>query len=205
MALTTADIVRIRRELGYNVLSAGAEPYITYVAIFDRVVQTYMSGGASTTSSTAVTAASTPTFVTLSLADATGFIAGDRVVIDVDSFQETPTVRSVSGNTISVALSLAHTGTYPVVVEGGETMVRDLLKKLAGINAQLDSVVATAGLKRAEDIEWYQAAGGAFGGSAQLGALYAQRDDLRDQLAALLGVPNLWRVRRGSGGSVVLY
>lgn len=204
MALSTSEVQRIRKALGYNVLSAGAEPYITYVAVFDRVVQAYLSGGAATTSSTTVAAASTPTVVALALASATGITAGDRVVIDVDSLQEVATIRSITGSAISVALTLAHTGTYPVVVEGGETMVRELLRKIAVVDTQLDAAVSTAGLKRAEDIEWYQSSSG-FGGSAQLGALYAQRDTLRDELAMLLGVPNLWRVRRGSGSSIAVY
>lgn len=203
MALSTSEVQRIRKALGYNVLSAGAEPYITYVAVFDRVVQAYLSGGAATTSSTAVTAASTPTVVSLTLASVTDFAAGDRVVVDVDSLQEVATIRSVTGSAISVALALAHAGTYPVIVEGGETMVRDLLRKIAAVDTQLDAVTATAGLKRAEDIEWYQSS--SFGGSAQLGALYTQRDMLRDELAMLLGVPNLWRVRRGSGGTIAMY
>lgn len=205
MALSDSEIYRIRKELGYNVLTVGAEPYIGIVAIFNRVIQTYMSGGASTTSSTAVTAASTPTVVGLVLASITGFTTGDRVVVDVDSFRETPTIRSISGSTISVALSLAHTGTYPVVVEGGETMVRDLLRKIEAVNTQLDAASSTAGLKRAEDIEWYQSQTGAYGGSAQLGALYSQRSQLRDELAMLLGVENLWRVRQSAGSSVAVY
>ena len=207
MALSTSEVVRLRAELGYNVLSVGAEPYISYVAIFDRVIQTYMQGGASTTCSTAVTAASTPTVVTLTLASAANFTAGDKAVIDVDSFMETPTIRSVTGSTIDVALSLAHTGTYPVSVEGGETLVRDQLKRIQAIKDQFAQVVQTAGLKRAEDIEWYQAGAGnsAAGGSAQLAALFAQRDYYRDELASLLGVPNMWRKKRAAGQSVVLW
>ena len=145
--------------------------------------------------------------VTLTLLSAVGFTAGDKAVIDVDSFMETPTIRAVSGSTIDVALSLAHTGTYPVTVEGGESLLRALLKQLGAVEAQFSQVVQTAGLKRAEDIEWYQAGAsmGKAGGSAQLAALFAQRDDLREQLARALNVANLWLVRRASGGNVVLW
>jgi hypothetical protein len=151
MALTTSDLAKVRAELGYNTLSVGAEPYISYVAVFDVVIKTYMQGGASTTSSTTVAAAATPTAVTLTLASATGFTAGDRVVVDVDSLQESATIRSVSGATISVLLSLAHAGTYPVTVEGGETLLRALLKKIDALKDQFSQVVQTAGLKRAEE------------------------------------------------------
>ena len=207
MALSTSELVRLRAEMGYNVLSVGAEPYISYVAIFGRVIQVYMQGGASTTSSTAVTAATTPTVVTLTLLSAGGFTAGDKAVIDVDSFMETPTIRAVSGSTIDVALSLAHTGTYPVTVEGGETLIRDMLRKIQGVKDQFAQVVQTAGLKRAEDIEWYQAGAGnsAAGGSAQLAALFAQRDYYREELSALLGVPSLWKQKRSAGSNVVVW
>lgn len=207
MALSTSELVRLRAEMGFNVLSVGAEPYISYVAIFDRVIQVYMQGGASTTSSTAVTAATTPTVVTLTLLSAVGFTAGDKAVIDVDSFMETPTIRAVSGSTIDVALSLAHTGTYPVTVEGGETLIREMLRKIQGVKDQFAQVVQTAGLKRAEDIEWYQAGAGnsAAGGSAQLAALFAQRDYYREELSALLGVPNLWKQKRSAGSNVVVW
>ena len=157
MALTASELVRLKAALGYPVTTIGAEPYISYVQVFDQVILPYTQGGASTTSSTTVAAATTPTVVTLTLALATGFTAGDRAIVDVDSFQETPVIRSVSGSTISVVLSLAHTGTYPVTVEGGESMLRALLKQLAAVEAQFSQVVQTAGLKRAEDIEWYQA------------------------------------------------
>lgn len=208
MALTAAEIQQIRAELGYNQLTISAIPYISYVALFDDVVRNNVHEGASTTSATVVAAAATPTAVALVLTNATNFTAGDRVLVDVDSLQEEATIRSITGSTISVILSLAHTGTYPVVVKGGVQIVRALLKRLQAVGTQLDSIVSTAGLKRAEDIEWYQAQGGASGGSAQLAALYAQRDDLRDQLSVACGVQNRWKtvLRAGGGASgSVLY
>lgn len=207
MALTTSETVRLKAELGYPVTTIGAEPYISYVQVFDQVIKPYTQGGAATTSSTTVAAVTTPTVVTLTLADATGFTAGDRAIVDVDSLQESATIRSVAGSTISVILSLAHTGTYPVSVEGGETLIRAVLKQLDAVKSQFSQVIQTAGLKRAEDIEWYQAgaSSGNAGGSAQLAALFAQRDDLREQLSRLLNVANLWKVRRGSGANVVLW
>jgi hypothetical protein len=205
MSLSQQDVLLVRAELGHNLLDIGALPFIRYVSLFDQIVGPYMNTGTATTSSTAVTAASTPTAVTLTLASATGFAAGNRVIIDVDSLQEEATVRSVSGSTIGVILSFAHTGTYPVAVMGGVEIVRRILKDLVALKTQLLSVVSTAGLKRAEDIEWYQSQGGAFGGSAQLGALFAQRDDLRDQLAAACGMANGWRLKSAGSTSSALY
>ena len=119
MSLSSQDVLTVRRELGHNLLTIGALPFIRYVSLFDQIVGPYMDTGATTTSSTTVTAASTPTPVTLTLASATGFTAEARVVVDVDSLQEEATIRAVSGSTITLILSLAHTGTYPVTMVGG--------------------------------------------------------------------------------------
>ena len=75
MALSNAELERIKAELGYNVLTIGALPYVGFSQMFTNVVQAYMSSGASTTSSTAVTAATTATPATLTLASGTGFTA----------------------------------------------------------------------------------------------------------------------------------
>lgn len=200
MALTTSELRRIRAELGYNVLNAGAEPYIGVHAVFDQVIAAYMQGGASTTSSTTVTAASSPTLVTLTLTSSTGFTAGDRVIVDVDDAQEIATIRSVSGATIVLYLSLAHSGTYPVSVEGGETMVRQVLRRLAEVSDQIDQAGSTAGLKRVDEIEFYGEEG-----QSQSKALKRLQMDHRDELASLLGVVNLWRYRQGAGLATSLY
>src|SRR4051812_9346081 len=97
MGLSNAEVRRIKYELGYDLLSVSAEPYISYVSLFDQIIQPYLTEGASTRSSTAVTAADEPTPVTLVLVSATGFSAGERVVIDVDSRQESVTIQALSG------------------------------------------------------------------------------------------------------------
>ena len=81
MALLTSEIQRIKFELGYNVLAVGAEPYVGVTQLFEQVIAPYTQGGAATTSATAVPAASAPPPVALTLTDATGFHAGDAVVI----------------------------------------------------------------------------------------------------------------------------
>ena len=205
MALLQSELLRVKAELGYNVLGIGALPYVGYTALFDSVIAPYLTAGAQTTSSTAVVAASSPTPSTLTLASASGFAEGDIVIVDVDSRQERATIQRLSGTSATVLLSLAHTGSsYPVTVEGGEAMVRDMLRKLqalSGPGGKLESFAGTAGLKRAEDIEWYPNSSG--GGSSQFADLKKLRAYWRDELASLLGVPNLWNYKGGAGCSEI--
>lgn len=199
MALLDSEIIRIRVELGYNALNVGAEPYIGTQAVFNQVIQTYMQGGAATTSSTTVTAATTPTPVTLTLASATGFTVGCRVAIDVDARYESAIIETLSGSTITVLLSAAHAGTYPVSVEGGESIVREALRAIAACKAQLvGSGLRSAGLKRADEVEFYATQKGA---SSRLADLRRELMMWRDELAGVLGVVNYWRVGRGGGGA----
>lgn len=203
MALLTSEIQRLRYELGYNVMGVAAEPYVEYHGALDRVVALYLNGGAVTTSTTDVTASTTPAQSTLTLADATGFAQFASVIVDVDSRQERATVQSVSGSTVSLLLSKAHSGTFPITVEGGESIIRDLLKKIENVNERTSAAAATAGLKRAEDIEWYGNSQGGIG--SVIKDQLALRMYWRDQLASALGVTNLWRMRSGGGQSMVLY
>ncbi len=203
MALSDSEVMRIKAELGYNVLTIGALPYIGFTALFDQIIQPYMQGGASTTSSTTVTAATSATPVTLTLASGTGFASGNRVVVDVDDRQEVVTAQNVSGTSLTVLLTLAHSGTYPVTVEGGETLIREQLTRLRAINAQITAAPGTAGIKRVDVIEFY--GGGSGGGSSQIDVLYKQRDRARDELASMLGIENRFRSRQGAGQTVSLY
>jgi len=197
MALLASELERVKAELGYNVLTIGALPYVGHSQLFDDVVLPYLSAGATTSSSTTVTAASSVTPVTLTLASATGFAVGAHVAIDVDDLQEIATVRNVSGSTISVALTLAHSGTYPVTVDGGEMIVRQLLKRLATLASRIDGAAKVAGLKRAEDLEWYP--------NATFKGLADQRMNARDELADALGVPNLRRRQQASSQRIAPY
>lgn len=201
MALLTSELTRVKYELGYNTLDAGAEPYISVVAVFDQIIQTYLESGAATTSATAVTAAAAPTPVTLTLASATGFNAGDRVVIDIDSRQEFAHVQSITGNDIVVLLRFDHTGTYPVTVEGGESIVREILTRLYALGSSLGELaVSTAGIKRVDEIEFF--------GDATINRI-EQLTDLRmkwrDELAGCLGVVNMWRARAGASQIAEVY
>ena len=202
MSLTNSEVQSIRVELGYNALEVGAEPYIGITAIFSQVIQAYLNSGASTTSATDVTAATTATPVALTLASATGFAAGNRVVVDVDDLQEIATVRSMAAPAITVALLKAHTGTYPVTVEGGETIVRRILGKIRLIDeAQSNAMLTAAGVKKVDEIEFFDKSGGDISTT-----LTAQREYWRQELADTLGVQYLRKMRRGqASGAYELY
>lgn len=201
MALLTSELARIRNELGYNNLSVGAEPYIGYVAVFDQVIATYLQAGAATTSATTVTAASSPTPVTLVLASATGFHTGDAVLVDVDDRQERAILQLVSSTNATLLLSKAHSGTYPVTVEGGESIIREILGRIKSVKDSIAESFSVAGIKKVDEIEFFPSNGG--------GGVIRDMNSLlmywRDELASTLGVPNGWRGRRGGGGSVSIY
>jgi hypothetical protein len=193
-----SELVRLRFELGYSTLAAGADPYIGIHAVFDTVIATYTRAGASTTSSTSVTAATTATPVTLSLASATGVSEGATVIVDVDARQERATVQALSGTDITVLLKLAHGGTYPVTVEGGESIIRDLLGKLRTIGDTIAaSGMQSAGVKVVDEIEFF---GDRDSRRAQLIELQAY---YRQELADALGVVNLRAMRAGQAAGML--
>lgn len=150
MTLLDSELARIKAELGFNLLGIGAEPYIGITRFFEQIAIPNLSAGAVTTSSTTVTAVAdgaSVTPVTLTVDSATGIAMFNRVVIDVDDLTEMATVRAVSGSTITVALRLAHTGTYPIQVEGGESLVRYYLAKCRTTAEQISEYGEGAGIK----------------------------------------------------------
>lgn len=203
MALTTAEVRRIKYELGYGLLSVSAEPYISYVSLFDQIIQPYLTEGALTRSSTTVTAEDEPTPVTLVLTSATGFTAGDRVTVDVDARQESATIQALTGTNMTVLLSLAHTGSYVVEVEGGASIVRAILRKLQAISglgagASFDAIsqaLATVGIKKVDEIEFF---GGGMSSQTRIGQVKALQNYWRDELASVLGIVRLNGRRGGS-------
>jgi hypothetical protein len=200
MALTASELQRVRFETGYNVLSAGAEPYISYVAVFDKVIQQYINGAAKTTSATPVAASTAFTPATLTLADPTGFTAFDRVVVDVDDRLEVATPQSLSGASLTLLLRRPHSGTYPISVESGETIVREKLRQILIFQGELTASPGTGALKQVDEIQFY--------GVGERSGFAVARSDLmalRDELAGALGVANLWRERTGGGGIAVNY
>lgn len=199
MALSNAEVFRIKQEMGFNLLENGAEPYIGITAIFNQVIQVYLNSGASTTSATAVTAREAPTPVNLTLADATGIAVFDRVSVDVDDLQESATVRSVTGSVVSVILQKAHTGTYPVSVDSGESIVREILQRIRENKAEMAQTFGTGSLKQVDEVSFYETGGTAFGNVGQ------QLMFWRDELAAALGTPSLWTQRKMGAQRLAAY
>jgi hypothetical protein len=201
VALLDSEIQRIRFELGYTVLGVNSEPYVEYFGTIDRIVALYLNAGATTTSTTTVAVSDTLTQRTLTLASATGFVAGATIYVDVLPQQERAVVQSISGSNVVVYLQKAHVGLYPVTVDGGESIIREKLAQLYAIDEKLSAALNTAGLKRVDDIEFY----GGTKATSQAVMLSQLRDMRRDELASALGVVNLHRLRRGGSQSFSVY
>ena len=199
MALLTSELTRTKAELGFNLLNIGAIPYIGITALFEQVIQPYLSAGALTTSATTVAAASPAAVVTLTLADATGFSLFDRVALDVDGQQEIATVRRVNGSAIDLLLTGAHSGTYPVTVEGGESIVRENLRHIFDVKNAMAGVFGQGALKKVDEIEFYQTPSSLFGNLGQ------QLMFWRDELASCLGIESMWRMRGAGAQRMAVY
>jgi len=193
--LTDDEMARIKSELDDNVVDYGAQPYIDVRAVYDVIRDHVVSSSVTpTTSSTAVTAAG-PT--TITLASATRYAAGQRVVIDCDDAREVVTIRSLSGAVASIVATKTHGGTYPIEVESGLTIVRGILSDLITLDTQSRAQVGSAlGLKRVDEVEWNTDAGGIIAAFAQ------QRLMLRRRLASATGLASLYAQNsaRGMGG-----
>ena len=203
MALLTSEIYRIKAELGHTVLTLGAGPYIGIAAIFEQVIAPYMSSGAVTTSATAVTAAPLGAAVTLTLASATGFSAGDRVFIDVDDLQESATVRSLSGSSMGVFLKLGHAAGYPVTVDGGEGIVREILRNIRAVKQRLGEIFGEGALKQVDELGWYDTRG-----KTLFGNLGDQLRYWRRELSQVLSNGqqlNMWERAAGSAQRLSVY
>lgn len=182
MAFTDSEIARMRYELGYNVLDIGAEPYIGITSVFDQVIRENSLSDYATTSSTSVTGNLDPSPSTITISVATGFAAGQRVVVDVDTRRETVTVQNLSGTSLTALFQKSHSGTYPVAIESGETIAREILGKLISFDTDRLDRLKSSGVKKVDEIEF-------FGGA--LTEFDAARNALRNDLASALGVPNL--------------
>ena len=198
--LDDADIVRIRAELGDNIVAALANPYIGVRAVYD-VIQSYVQTDVeATSSSTSVTTAGP---VTLTLASVSGLSVGSRVVVDVDDQREVVTVRAVVGSTVSVVCRKTHSGTYPVENENPLTIVRGILADLETIAQRERLLYASAGVKSVDEIEFF--------GRAEGGAL-ASIDDARRrarmrlaQACGVVWIANGEAARAAGGGGFEAY
>lgn len=219
MALRAEEILRCKWELGVSVTLSGAEPYITYLAVFDKAIAPYIIDP-TTTSSTIVVASANPTGqqVMLSLASipviagssTPAFSVGTSVTVDVGPNSETAQIEILSGLSAWITLANAHgaSGAYPVVMSGGEHVVRDILTRLDVIKNELTNIAPkTAGIEQVDEIKVYAAttAGSRRGTRDKFESLVQQREQARDDLGEAVGFPNLRRMKRGGYGRMEAY
>lgn len=221
MAFDFGFIQKLKGQLGFNAVNVGAEAYVLngYAAMFDAAIAPYMvdQGSSSTTvvpaSSTgsavavAVTVAANPIVSGAQVANIYGnvFTQGAKVVVDVGPQQETNVViMGISGLVLTLLLANAHGqyGSYPVLLQGGEYLARQIMARIDVIEGQLTGIAPiTAGVTRADDVQLASSMMGRKGQLDKFQSLNAQRDLARKELASLLGVPNLWEMRGKFGGS----
>lgn len=194
--LSDGELQRLRYELGANVLALGAEPYVQHLRIFDVVRDNLESDATEpTTSATSVTAAGS---VALTLASASGIAAGTRVLLDVDEEHEVCTVKNVSGLVVTVNCRRLHTTPFPVEIESGLTIVRALLWHLADLARQLREAAADAGIKRVDEVEFFDAQRYA---DTSAGRLARQRAEARAELASAVNLQGVMAQLRADGGA----
>jgi hypothetical protein len=222
MALKWEEIQRLRYETGYNVVGVGAELYTIdgYAAVFDQAIEPYLVDFGSTSTTTVAAGAGTTTLTLASNPTVYGangpttnvyglsFQVGSSLVVDVGPNQEIGSaqtgnviIQAISGLTITLALQNAHGPTqYPVVLKGGEWIIRDILTRLDTINTQLKGFApAVAGLAQADEAKFFSSMKGRRGQKGVTDDLMEQRDWARKDLCSALGIPNLWE-RRGKWG-----
>jgi hypothetical protein len=188
----TALAARVRYELGYSSVTVSGEPWIDW-SYAPEVALDNLYTGAETTSATSVTTTSEPT--TITLASGTGFASGLRVHVGAGITREVVVAQNVSGASLAATFAKLHSGTYPVEVESGESMLRTILTKIDDVTDRIQKGFPRGGLKAiVGEVEWYE--GGVFE------ELNAELGRWRDSLAALLKLPNLRNNRGGSTLSV---
>jgi hypothetical protein len=198
MAFTTQELYRLRRETGYHLLTVASLPYIGYTPVFESVINECIDAEVSTTASLSVAAVTSPVPVSVTLASATGFAAGDRVVVDVDSRAEVVTIQALAATVATLQLQKAHSGTVPVVLEGPISIAKDILRKIDAVREKMATVYGEGSIKKVDEVEFY-----GVGSRGMFGALGSQLMHWRDELASVLGLPNGW-ASRGGGGSVAV-
>lgn len=212
--LRSEELDRIKFELGVSPIRLGAEPFLAYVAIFDRVVQPFLYDN-STTSSTTVVASVTGAISTITLAANPAppnnvgltFQVGTSVVVDVGVLQEFSVIQSIAGLTVTLNLTLGHAGSYPVYPNGSEQMVRDVLARLDVIKSDMLSVAPrAAGVESVDEIKLFPHGSGRRGATrSKFDELLVQREQARNDLGELVGFSNLRSARRAAGSALEIY
>lgn len=198
----------IKQQLGYPLTRLGAEPWVTYTATFDLVIQPFLFDNSTTSSTTViasagvvpVTAASNP--AAPNNAAFLVFGPGTQVVVDVGAAQEITTIQAVSGLVWTMSLQNAHTAPWPIWPNGAEWAVRGILARIATIESNMGKLAPqTAGVQQVDEIKLYASSKGLQRGATHdtFGALVEQRSQARRDLSGATGVPNLWEIRQSAG------
>jgi hypothetical protein len=210
MALRPEEILRIKYQLGVSVTLIGAEPYITYLAVFDKAIQPYIIDP-STTSTTAVVAGTTQAITVAAIPLIVGtstpaFVAGSYLTVDVGLAQEVVQAIVVTGTTVYGTFAFAHgaNGLYTVAMAGGEQVVREILTRIATIETKMNSIAPNvAGVNQADEVSFHPSSTVASrrGTRDTFESLTQQREQARDDLGEAIGFANLRRLKRQSGMS----
>lgn len=212
MALTSDEVIRLKAECGYNIVSVGAEAYAleSYVALFDRAIQPYLIDLATTSTSVVVAAAgggvatlllaSNPV-ATSNVTQPLAFTQGSNIVLDVGPSTETSVILTIAALTITCTLALAHgASSYPVRVRGAEQYIRDFIARLDVISVELTArAPLTAGIAKVDEIELSASTRGRQTTRNKFDDLITQRTRTRRDIADALGVPYMPDVRASRG------
>ena len=216
MALTSVEVDRCKYEVGVALTRIGAEPYITYTAVFDRAVAPYLIdyGSTSTTTVQATTGGADATVVVAANPivpapyNSAGFVVGAQVVVDVGPSQEFSTIRAVSGLSLTLStLQYAHGlggAQYPVILKGAEWIVRDIIARIDVINTELGTTAPLgAGTQQVDEIKLYASQRGGTTQRDRFESLVAQRDQARFDLSFAIFGADIRNFRKAGGGSRV--
>jgi hypothetical protein len=202
LAFTDAEIQAIKAELGYNLLDTGATAYVGVSQLLESVVNSNIDDEVSTTVTlvTAISAASSPTPQTLTLASSTGFSSGAVVYVDVDDRMERRRIQYLSGVSATVLLQKAHSGTIPVSLFGPIPRARELLWRIQAVKEEMAETLGEGAIKKVDEVEFYRPGGRT---TTTFGLLGNQLRMWRNELSACLALPNLWEERRNSSALTV--
>jgi hypothetical protein len=212
--LLTSELQRTMFELGYSGLTLSALPYAFdgVTQIFLQVLQPYIQQGNLTTSSTLVGGSSNPTLTTIVVpsisssptSGPTTMLPGDTLIVDQDIYQERSHIQTISGAgpySITCLLQNPHQGTYPVTVEGGESIVRDRLRDCISVQQQLSGIAGRLGVKKADEVEFFATTNKQKGTRGELIELQSY---FRDELGVVCGLENLRKRRPSASGGGVM-
>lgn len=187
--LTDAETEAIRFHLGYGNIGVGGYPHTPdgYFEAIKNVVAEYLTTGAETTATTAITAGSTTTVTPVSM---TGIAANVQLVVDVGDEAEFVIVKATTLTTFTAKFAGAHTAAgYPVAVASGVARARYLIHRC---NRALEKVTGagmtnSAGLKSVGRgaVEW-------FGASSVLSSTQQAYLAVVEQLSSLVRVAPRW-------------